>query len=180
MANNLTCLLDNLRRNHYERAEVFPVGMAAEPGVRTLYGAATGASLNTGWAGVSEQYATTIPVNTLDNVLRGRFAGERLFVKMDIEGAEWECLQGAVETLDRSPAPAWLIEICLTENLAPGTTNPHFGDVFTLFRAHGYACHTVDSERREVTETDVTRWVASGHRDFGTYNFLFTRDQAAT
>ncbi len=172
---NLACLYTNLRVNHLERAEVFPMGVSDAPGIRTLYGAATGASLVAGWSNASEQFSRTIAVTTLDNLLRGRFTSERLLVKMDIEGAEWFALQGATETLARDPSPAWMIEVCLTENLPPGERNPHFGDVFKLFRDSGYACRTIDAEKREVTEADVTRWVENGRRDFGSYNFLFTR-----
>lgn len=175
LPNNLACLYANLRDNRLTRAEVFPMGVAHEPGLRTLYGASTGASLLAGWSNTPEHLSRTISVNTLDTLLRGRFEGERLFVKMDIEGGEYDALRGAAETLARSPAPAWLIEICLTENLPAGQTNPHFADVFATFRERGYECRTVDAERRLVTADDVARWVQHGQRDFGTYNFIFTR-----
>ena len=175
VADNLACLYTNLQNNGYDRAEVFPMGVSNAPGVRTLYGAATGASLVSGWSHTSEAFSRKISVTTIDTVLRGRFEGQRLFVKMDIEGAEWFALEGATETLARSPAPTWLLEICLTENLPAGETNPHFGKVFAMFRERGYACHTVDADKRLVTAEDVDRWVKNGRRDFGSYNFLFTR-----
>ncbi len=175
MASNLACLYKSLEHNGFDAVEVVPMGVADAPGLRRLYGGATGASLVPGWSNTTEAFSRTISVTTLDNVLRGRFEGQRMLVKMDIEGAEWAALRGATETLARSPAPAWLVEVCLTENLPAGQQNPHFADVFALFREHGYACHTVDAARRPVEADDVARWVAQGRRDFGTYSFLFTR-----
>lgn len=176
LADNLELLYANLRDNAFGDVEVFPMGLAEAPSVCTLYGAATGASLVAGWSNASTQVARTIAVTTLDNTLRGRFAGRRLFVKMDIEGAEHRALAGAAETLARDPAPTWLVEVCLTENLPAGQTNPHFAEVFERFFAAGYRCRTVGGEVREVTPGDVERWVRNGARDFGSYNFLFTRD----
>lgn len=175
LAENLELLYANLRDNGLGDVEVFPMGLAEAPAVCTLYGASTGASLVAGWSNASTQVARTIAVTTLDNVLRGRFEAQRLFVKMDIEGAEHRALLGAAETLARDPAPTWLVEVCLTENLPSGQTNPHFAEVFARFRDAGYACRTVGGDERAVTADDVARWVRNGARDFGTYNFLFTR-----
>lgn len=172
---NLENLYVNLHINGLMGAEVFPLGLAETPGLRPLFGTSTGASLIPGWSSTSKQWSRTIAVNTLDNILRSRFEHKRLFVKMDIEGAEWGALSGASETLARTPAPAWLVEICLTENLPAGETNPHFGHVFELFWKHGYEGRTVDGQSRAVVGEDVARWLRTGKRDFGSYNFLFTR-----
>lgn len=176
LQDNLACLYANLHDNGHDAAEVIPMGVADAPGLRRLYGGATGASLVAGWSNASEQYARTIAVTTLDQLLRGRFEARRLFVKMDIEGAEYLALCGAAETLARSPAPTWLVEICLTENRPAGETNPHFGDVFARFFEAGYRCRTADPARREVTADDVARWIDKGARDFGSYNFVFDRE----
>jgi FkbM family methyltransferase len=176
LQDNLTCLYENLHQNGLDAVEVFPMGVSDVPGLRRLYGASTGASLVAGWSAVPEHYARTIAVSTLDHVLRGRFEGQRMFVKMDIEGAEVFALRGAAETLARAPAPTWLVEVCLTESQPEGQINPHFAEVFAIFRAAGYTARTADGARREVTEDDVTRWVSQRRRDFGTHNFLFTRD----
>lgn len=173
---NLQCLLDNVLQNHLDAVEVFPMGVSSEPGVRRLYGAATGASLVSGWSNTPESYGRSIAVSTLDNLLRGRFDGARIFVKIDIEGAELFALRGAAETLARTPAPTWLVEVCLTENMPGGALNPHFADVFALFRGAGYTARTADASRREITEADVTRWISLRRRDFGSYNVVFSRE----
>ena len=77
MPDNLSALFANLSANGWVDCEVHPVGLAETPGLATLYGADTGASLTEGWAGsVAHGFLKhTIALNTLDNVLGDRFAG---------------------------------------------------------------------------------------------------------
>ena len=170
---NLDVLFGNLLMNNWRDVEVLPVGAGAEPGLATLYGSGTGASLITRWAGASEATAQTVPLSTLDALLAGRFPGERLLIKIDVEGAEHAVLQGAAALLARRPRPAWLIEICLTEN-HPAGVNPHFAAVFEVFRRAGYAARSVDAPDREITADVIDRWVAARKRDFGYVSYLFT------
>ncbi|MBL8601851.1 MAG: FkbM family methyltransferase [Myxococcales bacterium] len=170
---NLSLLCANLQANGLDKSEIFPLGLSNEAAILTLYGAHTGASLLRGWAGASSQITNTIAVNTLDQVLGHRFEGQRLFFKMDIEGAEHIALAGATATLKRDPRPIWMVEICLTEHQPDGGVNPHYREVFERFWANGYTAYTVDREAREVTAADVDRWVSQKRRDFGNHNFCF-------
>ncbi len=180
LAANLQLLLANLTANGWDDAEVVAAGLAARPGIADIFGADTGASLLGGWAGLPDNtpLRQRIALSTLDLVLAHRFPGERLLVKVDVEGAEFGLLQGAVATLDRAPAPRWLVEICLTENF-PNGANPDYAATFELFFSRGYAAVTANAARRAVTREDVARWAAAGRCDSGTYNYLFTRDGAA-
>ena len=89
---NVQQIFRSLEANGWDDVEVWPVGVAAAAGALRLYGGGTGASLVRGWAGISDVFRQTIPVTTLDTLLGGRFEGARLFVKMDIEGAERDVL----------------------------------------------------------------------------------------
>ena len=106
-------------------------------------------------------------------MLAGFSLGERLLIKIDVEGFERAVLDGAAATLNRIPRPMWLIEICLTEHHPEGI-NPDCTAVFNIFWRAGYECRTADSERRLVTERDVARWVQCRTRDFGGINYLFS------
>jgi len=127
---NLDVLYSNLNANGFCHVEILPLGLTAEPGLVVLYGGGTAASLVRGWAGTSHVWNQTIPTSTLDLVLAGRFPGARMLIKIDVEGSEHAVLSGASETLDRTPAPAWLVEICLTEHQPQGC-NPHYSIFFT-------------------------------------------------
>ncbi len=176
-AQNLECLYAALDKNGWSDTEVFPIGLSNNPGLLILYGASgPSASLVKGWAGYSERFKQIIPVNTMDNLLRGRFEGKKLFIKIDVEGAEYDVLRGAIKTLTMSPRPTWFIEICLSE-FHPGKLNPNFADTFNLFWTNGYEVRLANKEKRLITETDVRKWLADKHSDTSEFNYLFIPKQ---
>lgn len=172
---NLELLYGNLAVNGWSDVEVFPVGVAAAPGLGTIYGAGTGASLLPRWAGVSELWRTTIPLSTLDILLGDRFDGVPMLIKVDVEGAEDSVLDGAERTLGRRNAPRWIVEICLTENYAAGACNQNYAATFDRFFRRGYRARSIEAGLREVTPDDVAHWAATGHREFGYVDFLFEK-----
>ncbi len=176
---NLRLLRANLAANSWSDTEVAEVGLAAQEGSAELYGADTGASLLAGWATLPRRTLLrhTIRLTTLDALLEGRFEGERLLIKADIEGAEYGMLRGAARSLERAPAPAWLVEICLTENFPDGP-NPDYVATFDQFFARGYTARTANAAARPVTREDVARWAAQGRSESGSYNYLFTKPAA--
>jgi FkbM family methyltransferase len=168
---NVQQIFRSLEANGWDDVEVWPVGVAAAPGALRLYGGGTGASLVRGWAGISDVFRQTIPVTTLDTLLAERFEGARLFVKMDIEGAELAALQGARALLIREPKPVWLIEITLTQNRSQ--PNPDFLRTFDLFFDAGYRASTADAAEQPVGREDVERWAGDPGNAPATYNWLF-------
>jgi FkbM family methyltransferase len=171
---NLRCLYQNLASNGwFDKVEIFPVALSSAPGMLELFGASgPSASLVRDWAGYSSRFKQTVPVNTLDNVLAGRFAGKRLLVKIDVEGAEFQVLQGAVATVSRMPRPMWLIEVCFDE-YHPSGVNPDYLGIFTLFWDNGYECYGADGHCTPIAPADVRRWLETGVRDVKTFNYVF-------
>lgn len=170
---NQDYLYRNVVENHFTEVEVFTMGVSSTHGVLTLHGGGTGASLVSGWASAPATRRTTIALTTLDTLLGSRFEGQRLLIKIDVEGAELDVLQGAQATLSRNPPPVWLAEVCLTEHHPEGM-NPHFAQVFEVFERAGYQAFTIGADRRRVTAADVARWVAARRRDFGSHNYEFS------
>ncbi|MBC7804136.1 MAG: FkbM family methyltransferase [Candidatus Parcubacteria bacterium] len=173
---NLRFLRANLAANDWSDTEVAEAGLACEAGSAELFGTATGASLVAGWASLPRRTLMrhTIRLTSLDALLGERFAGERLLIKADIEGAEHGMLQGARRTLGRDPAPTWLVEICLTENFPDGA-NPNYAATFEEFFSRGYSARTANAAARPVSPEEVLQWVAQGRVASGSYNYLFTR-----
>jgi len=169
---NLQRLYRNLFANDFQKVEVYPVGLSNEPGLKPLYGAGLNASFIAGWARAKETRYSVAPLTTLDILAGPRFNGLQLTIKIDVEGLEFQVLQGATRTLKLAPKPFWLIEIVLTEQV-PGGINTRMYDTFDMFWRNGYQARTADRERKLVQPHDVERWVATGSRDFGSYNYLF-------
>lgn len=174
-AGNLSALFANLRKNEFTDVEVFPIALSSQPNVLPLFGGGEGASLEANWGGMHATYSKLVSVNTLDNLVADRFANQRLLIKVDVEGHEFDVLQGATELLERTPAPEWILEHGFRENYE-GSINPHFRELFELFWRSGYQSVTADAERRVVTADDVDRWLRNGERDFGYLNYLMTKN----
>jgi FkbM family methyltransferase len=172
LAQNLKYLYANLMHNGWADVEIYPVGLSAQPGLADLHGASTGASLISGWADASRLLKRTIPVSTLDIIVGHRFQGRRLLIKVDVEGAEHQVLQGAGELMQQHPKPTWLIEICLTEH-HPSGLNPNFRKVFEQFWRLGYEARSADGEQRRISGDDVDDWISSRRRSFGSANYVF-------
>jgi FkbM family methyltransferase len=170
-ADNLRALFVNLRDNQFRDVEVFPVALSGSPDLLPLFGGGEGASLEKNWGGMRNTYSRIVPCNTLDNIVAGRFPNQRMLIKVDVEGHELEVLRGATSLIDRTPAPAWLLEHGFRENFE-GRINPNFRELFELFWQSGYQCVTADAARRPVTAEDVDRWLGQGERDFGFLNYL--------
>ena len=170
---NLKYLYGNISSNEWgNRVEVYPVGVSNHPSIATIYSEGTGASLIKGWAGSSELMQQTIALNTIDNLIAGRFHSERIFVKMDIEGVEYDALQGGKSLLSRDIKPRWLVEITLSDH-RQGAVNDRFVDTFNLFFDEGYLCYSIAGGLIAISEPDVKRY-AAGQDDlrFRT-NFIF-------
>lgn len=170
---NLGYLFANLEENGWTDVEVWPIALADSAGTSRLSGASTGASLLAGWAGASPLLRSSVAVSTLDTILGSRFAGQRLLIKVDVEGAEWRVLKGAEVTLAASPAPIWLIEVNLTENHPTGV-NPHYLETFEMLWSHGYNSRMVDD--RLISNADVDAWLCSpATAAIANGNILFTK-----
>ncbi len=171
---NLQCLFQNLLSNGWrDNVEVYPLALSARAGLLTLWGASgPSASLVRNWAGYSPRHSQIVPVSILDNVIAGRFSENKILIKIDVEGAEYQVLQGSEVTLRRAPRPIWLVEICLNE-FHPEGANPDYLKTFELFWRCGYQAYSASRVPQLVTRDDVSRWVNAGKSDSGTFNYLF-------
>jgi FkbM family methyltransferase len=168
---NLRFLYANLLKNDYGDVEVFPLGLSNEPGLRNIYGFGAVASFLKNWSPSSDARSETAPVSTLDILLSGRFGGERMLIKIDVEGHEFEVLQGSQQVLKRTPQPIWIVEITLTNPLT-GRTHKKFGETFRLFFDQGYNAYHIGARCTELTEAAIAGFLHGGDPP-SSDNFLF-------
>lgn len=172
---NLKYLLRNIKANYWQRnCEVFPIALSNEVGIIEIYGAGTGASLVKGWAGTPENFSTLVPSSTANTIFGDRLLGEKVFVIVDIEGAENMMLEGASKLLEMYPKPIWLVEISGEEHQPKGVKiNPNLLATFEKFWDRGYESVTADKHLRAITKEEILRIKETQVDTLGTHNFLF-------
>lgn len=169
---NVEYLLKNVDLNGWaDGVRVFPMAAGARPGVLTIWGGGTAASLVRGWAGIPEDHTSLVPVLPLDEILGEIFTDQRLLMIIDVEGAEFQMLQGATATLQRRPRPTWLVEVSLNEH-QPSGVNTRFAETFEIFFKHGYRAFTAEDRQQEIT-SDRLPQIVRGECEVATHNFLF-------
>lgn len=178
---NCRLLLRNLEGNGFSgRAEVYPTAVGASNGVLNLYGSGTAASLVEGWAGITSNNHTLVPVITLDGVLSGRFDDRSIFLLIDVEGAELSVLEGAINTLARDKKPWWLIEITIHEHQPAGVSvNPNLGKTFKMIFSSGYEVWTLEKVPRRIEYEEIETIEKSGKDSIGLHNFLCVEPYSA-
>lgn len=174
VARNLHYLLKNIHNNGWAlRAQIFPVALGPRADILELWGGGTGASLIRGWASIPNSYVTRVPVLSMDQVLGNMLYDKRALILVDIEGAEYMMLQGAMKTLVNPIRPIWMMEISTTEHQPAGIhINPNFAATFDVFLKHGYKAYIANERGDEVTP-EIVREVTYGRRTLKAHNFLF-------
>lgn len=176
---NVAKLLRNLALNGME-TEVYPVACGSKPGALDLYGGGTAASLVKGWAGMSESNPTRVPVVRLDDVIGHRFDEERIFLLMDVEGAELQVLEGCAELLTNRRNKVWMLEVSIDEHMPDGAErNPTLLPTFEKFFRAGYRAWTIGSEIRETSLAEIEAIAAGGENTLKVHNFLFSENPDA-
>lgn len=123
-------LLENIRLNDFGNIQVISAALGEQEGFLPIYDQQENFSdgtrnegLPTLFASESRHYAREIvPVKTLDDVLNDSTISRVDIIKLDIEGAEWIALRGAIKTLARY-RPILILEIgketCKTAGYEP-------------------------------------------------------------
>lgn len=142
---NLRFLKENVQKNGFENVEVFPVALSDSAGLIELFGDGDCASLNAGWHGASRQFRQLVPRVRLDDLIGQRFEGQKILVKLDVEGHELEVLRGAQELLSRETAPTWLIESFPYMQTEDRRSNPGHEELLEMMERLGYS-RTIVSE----------------------------------
>ncbi len=136
-------LLENLELNSLsDGVTVIPAAAGQHPGVVTIYGLGTTSSLVKNWGGNPNSLAQKVPVVRLDDVIQKPNQNEQILVLMDVEGYEYQALQGSLELMSAYPRPIWIIE--LISGSTPEGKEGEANNVFRLFAEYGYRARTAN------------------------------------
>lgn len=101
-------LLTNVRLNDFDNVQVYPFALSEEEGVLPIYdqkGSYSDGTRNEGLptlfpSASRDEAREVVPVRRLDDVLIEAGIDRVDLIKLDIEGAEWPALRGAVRTVE--------------------------------------------------------------------------------
>jgi FkbM family methyltransferase len=122
---------------------------APQPGMVELY--------DPGW---NEQATVTVPTTTVDALTAGR---EVALLKIDVQGAEYEVLAGATDTLARTAAV--MLEVTFVSHYEGDTTFP---DLHAIMTAAGFLLTGISDPARSpkgVMLTSDAAYVSTRHLD---------------
>jgi len=169
---NLRLLCRNIVANGWQdNVEIFPLALSDAPGIVRIYGFGVGASVLPDWSHAPQGEGHLVPASTLDIMIGDRFAGKKIFVIMDVEGAEKFVLSGASVFLLRKPRPIWMVEIIVAEAHIKLVVD--FLKVFDVFFCNGYKAWTAAAPMRPVEREELEGIARGGSSQLGTHNFIF-------
>ena len=161
---------NNLRLNQRLAPKItgYMMGLAAEPGQMKLYRPAQ----NPGLASLRpvtepDTVEEVVKISTLDNILGGQPVS---FIKIDVEGAELDVLQGAGQTIQKN-RPLVLLELFEPHQHRFDRTCQ---DVVTFFQAHRYHGYRIRQNLPDVTLSFVPLDLNELAKSKAIENVLFT------
>jgi FkbM family methyltransferase len=97
--------LDNFEANHTGRNFVYNIGLGDRKGVMKLYEVNEhNPGMNRLFADEKEEYPyKEVQIETLDSFMKSKGIAAPEFIKIDVEGFEYQVLQGGLETLKAKP-----------------------------------------------------------------------------
>jgi FkbM family methyltransferase len=172
---NVNMMLKNVHANRFDaKFQLFPVALSDELGILPMYGSSTGASLIKGWAGQLNSYL--VATSTFDKTAKSLTEGKQCLILIDIEGAEYNCLKGAMSLLCSKSKNIFLIEITVAEHQPDGKLiNPDLFNIFSMMADHGYNAYTADCKLRKIELSEVFNIESTLIDTLGVHNFLFVK-----
>lgn len=176
MPQTMRILARTIERNKLgERIEVYPIAVCDRVGIARFFGKGQGASLIEGWAGQPSYDAIHLPTNTLDNLLASRLVSNKVFLKIDVEGAELEVLKGAAQVLAK--CTGILLENGLSKNV-PGGKNASYAAIFAFLDDLGFNAWVAEPNGIPVTPALARQWADAGQAPVVTMNYIFRRKES--
>jgi FkbM family methyltransferase len=177
---NFTALLRNLEANSFTAVPCW-AAMGERSGSADLYGGLEGGSLLKGWGGMKKTYKERVPLWSIDDSFGALLSQHQSVIKIDCEGAEYEVLLGAKDTLANANSIRLVVENGLIENFS--SRNPKFEKIFELLWSLGYSSKAFPS-LEPVDAGTVEAWLAADDNSGASeapprpINFLFERATA--
>jgi FkbM family methyltransferase len=152
---NVGVIKRNLSRNHIQNITLVPAAVSQSNGTLTLY-QADDSQANTGVASIIQtprkSRAVTVPMISLDSYTQQQQIDRIDVMKMDIEGAEYEALQGMKALLSGKVKPKI---ICEFNRFLLDKRHLNAEEVFNYLQGFGYRFYNISSTGLTPVDADI-------------------------
>ena len=139
------CLLESIYLNHLEDiVKVFNFALGDRNSKEDLYLAGSGSSLNKDFIGKNDISKRTVEIRKLDNIAQSANLEKPDFIKIDIEGYEYNVLLGG-EKIIKESLPILFVEIIYS--LDNGFINNNYKQTLQFIRNFGYEIFCLDNNK---------------------------------
>lgn len=158
------CLQESICLNRLEDIiKVFNFALGNEDNRKNLYLAGSGSSFDKDFIGKSDIQKRTVEMRKLDNIVQSANLEKPDFIKIDVEGYEYNVLLGGEKTI-RESLPILFIEIVYSLN--NGFVNKNYKQTLQFIRNVGYKIFCLDNNKNKIIE------VKNGFKSEGVKMFL--------
>lgn len=161
LRDNSEIIAKNIFNNNlHNRVLLYPLACSEKNEVLNFYGASSGGSLLKGF---NEQYddGSFVQAIKLDQIKNSHLKDEPALYLIDVEGAEYNVLQGATKIIEAANS-TFVIEICCREYMPNEVFNKDFFHIFKLFFDHGYIANEImtDASLSKLTLSDIQTMIS--------------------
>jgi FkbM family methyltransferase len=142
---NVDFLLKNVKENGLVGSvTVFPVAVSSRKSIEKFFGMSSGGSLLRGWNSQYDQ-GKLVQCMDLDYLILDKIAGKSAVFLIDVEGAEFQVLEGALEIIRKHKESRFVVEIPTCQFMPDEKFNPNFYKTFDLFFSCGYLAYEIQA-----------------------------------
>jgi FkbM family methyltransferase len=157
-------LEESCRINGFSRVTVHRYALSDEESEKDFFLAGTGSTLNKDFINNPGE-KIKVKLKKLDNITKGSNILKPDFIKIDVEGHEYNVILGANKTISTSK-PVLFIEIAKNlDNLKRSFINENYAKIFNELDSLGYVCYLTHNSK--IKEYDASKMLN------GTHMFLF-------
>jgi len=139
------CLQESINLNHLENiVKVFNIALANKNGEEDLYLSGSGSSLNKDFSRKINLPKRTVEIRKLDDIIQEKNLEKPDFIKIDVEGYEYNVLLGGERAI-RESLPILFIEIIYS--LENGFINKNYKETLDFISNLGYKIFYLDNNK---------------------------------